>query len=272
MKTKYKFLIAKIIYKLIYFSGIKLKFECKRNEINWYLDLSEAIDLSIYLFGKFEHEIIETAIQMRLPQHQTIIDIGANAGVQTLQFANKFKNSKIFAIEPTDYAFQKMLKNIKLNTKLGDRIVPIQAYLTCKLNNLPSSVYSSWNVDSNEDQHLKHQGIKKSTNNAIAISIDEIVLENEIKDVSFIKLDVDGPELDVLKSGKKFLLKNKPPIFMELAPYLYPEFGYNYLDLIFFINNLGYEYYTISPLKKIDNIEKFILEINDGSSKNILIK
>ena len=66
MKTKYKFLIAKIIFKLIYFSGIKLKFECKRNAINWYLDLSEAIDLSIYLFGKFEHEIMEEMGYLRV--------------------------------------------------------------------------------------------------------------------------------------------------------------------------------------------------------------
>jgi FkbM family methyltransferase len=33
-----------------------------------------------------------------------------------------------------------------------------------------------------------------------------------------IKLDVDGNELDVLKSGKKFLIKNSPVILMEFSP------------------------------------------------------
>jgi hypothetical protein len=59
---------------------------------------------------------------------------------------------------------------------------------------------------------------------------------------------------------------------MELAPYLYPEFGYNYLNLINYINFLGYSYYTISLVKKLKNIEKYILKIKDGSSKNILLK
>ena len=271
MKTKYKVLGAKIIFKTMCFLGFKLKFICKRNKIYWNLDLAEAIDLSIYLFGKFEYEIVQTAIQMNLPQNETIIDIGANAGVQTLQFANRFENSKIYSIEPTDYAFQKMLNNIKLNPRFNDHITPLQSYLTCSPNDVPHNVYSSWKVDTKEDQHSKHKGIKKSTNNAKSNSIDEIVLEYKINQVSFIKLDVDGPELDVLKSGKSFLSKKKPPIFMELAPYLYPEFGYTYIDLVNFINSLGYRYYTINPVRKIDSIEKFILKIEDGSSKNILI-
>jgi FkbM family methyltransferase len=271
MKTKYKFLIAQIIFKIICFFKLKLNLNCKRNKINWNLDLSEAIDLSIYLFGKFEHEIVDTAIQMSLKKDQVIIDIGANIGVQTLQFASKFEKSKIFSIEPTDYAFKKMQNNIKLNPLLSERITVLQSYLTCEEKHIPKNVYSSWKVNSNEDQHLKHMGIKKSTNNSYANSIDRIVSENKITNVSFIKLDVDGPELDVLKSGVNFLSKNKPPIFMELAPYLYTEFGYTYVDLINFINSLGYDYYTINPMKKIDNIEEFILKIADGSSKNILI-
>lgn len=271
MKTKYKILIAKIIFKMISFIGLNLNFNCTRNKINWSLDLSEAIDLSIYLFGKFEHEIVEAAKEMNLPENQKIIDIGANVGVQTLQFANKFQNSQIYSIEPTDFAFDKMLNNLKLNPKLSDRIVPLQVYLTCNKDKKPDNVYSSWNVNSLETQHLKHRGIKKSTNNAKPNSIDRIILENEITNVSFIKLDVDGPELDVLKSGKNFLSKKKPPIFMELAPYLYTEYGYSYKDLLNFINSLNYNYYTINPIKKINDIEKFIFKIPDGSSKNILI-
>ena len=271
MKTKYKILIAKIIFFLISLFRFNLKVNCRRNNINWNLDLSEAIDLSIYLFGKFEHEIVETAIEMNLPKNQCIIDIGANVGVQTLQFARKFKDAKIFSIEPTEYAFDKMCYNISLNSDLSKRIVLSQVYLTTNKDSMPNNVYSSWKVNSDQKKHLKHKGVRKSTNKASAISLDNIVFENEIKNISFIKLDVDGPELDVLKSGEKVLSKKKPPIFMELAPYLYPEFGYEYFDLIKYINFLGYDFYTIKPIKKINNIEKFILKITDGSSRNILL-
>ena len=35
--------------------------------------------------------------------------------------------------------------------------------------------------------------------------------------VDFIKIDVDGHELDVLKSGEKFLAKEKPVIFIVMG-------------------------------------------------------
>ena len=55
MKTKYKILIAKIIYKFILLFFKKKIY--KRNFIFWKLDLSEAIDLHIFIFGNFEPEI-----------------------------------------------------------------------------------------------------------------------------------------------------------------------------------------------------------------------
>ena len=71
--------------------------------------------------------------------------------------------------------------------------------------------------------------------------------------------------------GDKFK-KNKPYIIMELAPYLYPELGYNYIDLLNEIKLIGYKFYSLYPIKKIPNINNFIKNINDGSSKNILLK
>jgi hypothetical protein len=72
-------------------------------------------------------------------------------------------------------------------------------------------------------------------------------------------------------SGKKFLSKNKPVIFMELASYLYPEFGYSAQDLIFFLEELNYNFYEINPIKKITKINDYVLSIKDGSSKNIML-
>ena len=76
----------------------------------------------------------------------------------------------------------------------------------------------------------------------------------------------------VLKSGIKFLNNKKPPIFMELAPYLYKEHGYELNDLLEFIIKIGYQFYEIDPVKKIIDIKKFSSSIKDGSSKNILLK
>ena len=104
------------------------------------------------------------------------------------------------------------------------------------------------------------------------MSFDQFIKRKEIQNVKLIKIDVDGAELKIFKSGKNFFKKNKPYIIMELAPYLYPELGYNYIDLLNEIKLIGYKFYSLYPIKKIPNINNFIKNINDGSSKNILLK
>ena len=45
------------------------------------------------------------------------------------------------------------------------------------------------------------------------ISLDEYVFNHEI---GFIKIDVEGHELDVIRGGKNFILKNKPVMLIEI--------------------------------------------------------
>jgi FkbM family methyltransferase len=269
MKTKYKIFIAKLLF--IFFSFlIKTKFICKRNNINYNLNLEEVIDLYIFIFGKFESEIVDTALKLNLSKKKIIIDIGANIGAQTLQFANQFKYSIVYSIEPTNYAYKKLINNLELNPFLYKRIKPFQLYINdidCK----PKKVHSSWSLTSNKKKHKEHKGIEKSISNSKNVSLDKFILKNNINNVDFIKLDVDGSELKVLQSGKDFLFKKKPIIFMELAPYLYPEFGYSILDLINFIKKMNYDFYEMHPIKKIDGVNSYINSIKPGSSKNIIL-
>ena len=148
--------------------------------------------------------------------------------------------------------------------------MPFQLYIN---NNTykPKKVYSSWSLTSNEKKHKEHKGIKKSISNSKNMSLDKFVVKNNIKDVDFIKLDVDGVELKVLQSGKNFLKKKKPIIFMELAPYLYPEFGYSSLDLINFLKEINYNFYEKLSVRKINDIFDYINSIEQGSSKNIIL-
>ena len=89
MKTKTKLLFAKIIYFFLSVLKFSTNVKVKRNNINWNLDLSEGIDLSIYLFGKFDPLIIDMAKALNLRKKINIIDIGANIGSHTINFAKE---------------------------------------------------------------------------------------------------------------------------------------------------------------------------------------
>ena len=198
----------------------------------------------------------------------TIIDIGANVGSISLPLAKIFNKSKIFAIEPTNYAFKKLTKNLNLNKYLKKNISLNQLFLS-KISK-PTKVWSSWNFDNDDDKHKQHLGTLHSIKKESYISLNNFIKLKKIKKVDFIKLDVDGHELDVLKSGDKFLKINKPVIFIEIAPYLYPEFGYKCSELITHIQKLKYSFYN-EDLKKIKNISGYIKKIAHGGSENFFL-
>jgi len=267
MKTKYKIQIAKII-------SFFLKFFYKKNQIHikdkikWCLDLNEGIDLSIFLFGTSEKKIDNLKKLFKPNEKLTIIDIGANVGSISLPLAKIFNKSKIFAIEPTNYAFKKLTKNLSLNKYLKKNISLNQLFLS-KISK-PRKVWSSWNFDNDDDKHKQHLGTLHSIKKKSYISLNNFIKLKKIKKVDFIKLDVDGHELDVLKSGNKFLKNNKPVIFIEIAPYLYPEFGYKCSELITHIQKLKYYFYN-EDLKKIENINSYIKKITHGGSENFFL-
>ena len=95
MKTKYKIFIAKIILKFLNIFINNLKFIKNVGGIKWSFDLNEGIDLNLYIFKKFEFEVIKTSMKLNIRKNSSIIDIGANSGIQTLQFANAFKTNNI---------------------------------------------------------------------------------------------------------------------------------------------------------------------------------
>ena len=267
MKTKHKIFLAKIlVFFLTLF--INQKQIVKRKQLKWELDLNEGIDLSLFLFGLSEQKII---LLKRILKNKksTFIDIGANIGSVTLPLVNIFNKSLIYAIEPTFYAYKKLKKNISLNKSLGPRIVTKQQFISNSKK--PTKVWSSWGLNTNEKlKHNIHRGILKKIKKWAYISLDKFIKVNKIKNLDFIKIDVDGHELDVLKSGFKSLKKLKPIIFIEFCPYLYPKLGINYLEITSLIKKIGYVFYD-DNLQKVDDINVVIKDIPYGAGKNFFL-
>ena len=266
LSTKLKIKFASIISKfLIVLLGNENRI-IQRNNINYYINLKEGIDLGVFLGLKNEVSISNISKITNINKKKTIIDIGANIGSVSLPLAKMFKNSRIIAIEPTIYAFSKLKKNVSLNPNLKKRM-SLQNIFVSNKNKKIKEVYSSWNLSNNDKKHNIHLGILRKTSLKIR-KLDQVC--SKLKKVDFIKIDVDGHELDVLKSGKKTIIKYKPFIYFEFAPYLYKEFGYTPQNLINFIKNeLNYKFYDES-LKKVLNIGDFVNKLKNRSQNFFL--
>jgi len=120
----------------------------------WELDLSEGIDLSIYLFGRFERDTSK-ALKKATRPGMVIFDIGANVGAHALPMARWIGESgQVYAFEPTDWAFSRLKRNLNLNPSLSRTLIPVQCALTDNAAETPKAFHSSWSLKENKSTIL----------------------------------------------------------------------------------------------------------------------
>ncbi|MDJ0810248.1 MAG: FkbM family methyltransferase [Desulfobacterales bacterium] len=280
LSTRSKIGIARIIGRSLLFLrkivGLPSTTVVSRSDIRWALDLREGIDLAIYL-GQYQK--IDTVVEGLLPKANAVVfDIGANIGAFTLPLAQMVgPGGHVVAIEATDFAYQKLVNNIQLNAPLHNRILPVQAQLTDTDNQQSQSkIYASWPlVEDTGARHHLHLGVRKETTNAEAVSLDKLVGDRPDLipggRVHFLKIDVDGNELDVLQGAGQLLSTHRPVIQIEIAPYVQNEIPGRLEELLNLIAQHGYRFMDFrKPTENFIAIEMIEAAIPYGTSRDLL--
>ncbi|MGZ3901728.1 MAG: FkbM family methyltransferase [Bacteroidia bacterium] len=234
--TRIKIFGAKILYKFVTLFVGKDKRVIERDGVKYEVDLAEGIELSLFLFGKFQSHITNNKF-LKIKEDFVIIDIGANVGLMTLQFAKLVPKGKVISFEPTFYALQRLKDNLALNPELAKRVTVINSFVSEKSDSNPEIVaYSSWKVNGerNDNDHPVHLGTPKSSEGVPSISLNDFVEKENINRIDFIKIDTDGHEYEVFRGAEKAIAKLRPVIIFEIGLYVMDEkkisfdFYYNY--------------------------------------------
>lgn len=244
-----------------------------RGGLHWNLDLNEGIDFSIYLLGAFEPDTVRFYKSLIKPG-DVVLDIGANIGAHTLHFARAVgKAGRVFAFEPTNYAFRKLSANLALNPELNAVTAARQILLTDTANpEVPAGIYSSWPLEPEEGLHAEHLGKLQSTQGARSRTLDEVVSELALEKIDFIKLDVDGHELVVLRGGRETLKRFRPPILIELCPCVCAEHHHSFADLIGTLTGLGYRFWSFKGAALPSDADSLEAIIPRNGGINVLAK
>ena len=162
LSTNSKIFIANIISKiLVLFLGHKKRI-ISRNNIKYEIDLNEAIDLGIFLGIKNERKLYKIKSFLSTKNKHVLVDIGSNIGSITLPLAKLFNLSTIISIEPTNFAFLKLKKNLKLNPKLEKRVKLFNIFVSDQRKKV-EFVHSSWSLKTKENRHKVQLGALKKT-------------------------------------------------------------------------------------------------------------
>jgi FkbM family methyltransferase len=138
-----------------------------------------------------------------------VLEGGAYEGGTSLWFVANGAG-KVYAFEPDPHNFSVLLENIRRN-RLSDKIIPFQKALSRSEGRLRFSATGTGGSKASDSGNLTVE----------SVALDELLEKNFVERVDFIKLDVEGSELEVLEGGTETIKKFKPK--MAISVYHTPK-------------------------------------------------
>jgi FkbM family methyltransferase len=137
-----------------------------------------------------------------------ILDVGANVGFTSVFFANRYPQSRIFAVEPEESNFRALLEN----TKPYQNIVAIRAAVWNKRGKVQIMNRQA------ENWAFQVVDLEKNAGSALvnALTIDDLIKITGEKTVDVLKIDVEGAEVEVCGGNAENWLGKVCVIVIEL--------------------------------------------------------
>lgn len=207
-------------------------------------------DVSVNIDTRFKVErIMWTGVYepplIRLLQSQNTsgwicFDVGANVGALTLALAKLTgTDGKVYAFEPGPPNLRRLRDNLDLNPELSRRVEMIAA----GVGRTPGELYWAEEKDNPGNALLGKTGTHQSK----IITLDDFVRERAISKLDFVKIDVEGMELEVMNGAAETLRRFRPVLYFETLPrYTETGAGATFADLHnFLVKELAYTLHRI---------------------------
>lgn len=186
-----------------------------KDKFNYQLDIINQYRIRESLFRKIVLELIDLNL---IDKNKNIIDVGANVGDNSLPWA-KIIDGVVYCVELSkiniefikELAKTNSIKNIKLfETCVSDKEEILSTNNNIEQGHNVSFVYDKkkWSLMWNKNENKKYSF--KST------TFDILYEKNEINNITFFHIDVEGLELHVLNGSKKVIETFRPITVFEV--------------------------------------------------------
>jgi len=178
----------------------------------------------MFAFILKQYEYGKRTPKIKAQEGNYVIDGGGCWGDTALYFAHEVGESgKVYSFEFTPDNLELFHRNVGLNPQLADRIELIPKALWNKSNEVIT--YFAYGPATSVAVNQQNGSLQVST-----VSIDDFVREKKLPRVDYIKMDIEGAELNSLKGAEETLRTFKPRLavsvyhrdndFIEIPAYL----------------------------------------------------
>ena len=229
----------------------KIEFFLKKNFLPQSYLFEKRIKRSIKNNDEKELQLLKKII---IPETDTI-DIGVYRGVYSYEMAKYSK--MVHAFEPNPIIFKdielnlgKIIKNINLyNFALSDKENKVLLKVPIRNKNYDKSNYEEYFQMGRATIHEQNVMGDIETFEIKSKKLDNFTFSNRI---SFIKIDVEGHEMSVIKGAENTIKQYKPTLLVEIEE---KHSKQKVLDSINYINSLGYKsFFYDNELKSTNNL------------------
>lgn len=184
-----------------------LKFNCR---------LNEHIGTHMYWRGAYSGSQLRVLDRV-LRDGMVFIDVGANQGEFALFAAKRLPHGRVYAFEPMEAMYKRLMRNILLNRFTNIDAIKIGLWS----EQTERKIYVS---EGKFDDGSVHEGLGtlfETATRGVAVqqvpltTLDAFISDLGVVRLDVLKIDVEGSELHVLKGGEQSLRKFRPVILIE---------------------------------------------------------
>ena len=210
---------------------------------------SKAWDIRRGTWTEPELEIIAHAVK----PGDTALDLGANFGLWTYHLGRAVGDSgRVLAFEPIPYTFG-VLKTVTRVLRVGNAELfalgcgDRSHTVTFRAPLQDSGALSAGQVhfaDRRDDRPGKEQQVRWSQTAEIkadVIALDEFL--PPLRDLSFVKADIEGAEVFAFKGARRLLAEHRPTVVCEINPWYLEGFDQSVAELVGLFADEGYQLY-----------------------------
>jgi len=189
------------------------------------------------IFAQKQYEYTQGDVCVKVHDGDVVLDCGACWGETSLYFAHEVgATGKVYSFEFIPENMNIFERNVNQNIRLKDRIQLIPHPVWDKsdevlkyLDHGPGSSVHKSDAATTGTEQICH-----------TLSIDDLVDRHQLSRIDFIKMDIEGAELNALHGAEKSLRKYKPKLAISL--YHKPD---DFVTIPNYLNNLklGYKFY-----------------------------
>jgi len=171
------------------------------------------------------------------------LDIGANVGAYSMPLGRWVGDTgRVFAFEPSASAYDGLTTHVRMNG-LESCVTPIASAVGGAIGTLPFIVEPTAG-----EGRLAAASSSRATVDVPVTTVDAFCAQHGITP-DFIKVDVEGAELDVLRGARETIgrTRGRLALFVELHPALWGERGVSQADIEREVERLGLRVASLVP-------------------------